>query len=194
MDAAGNKSMCEFEVTVKMGGVPVFENCPADQDLTAEESGTAIVDWTPPTATAGCGDVVLTSTHSPGDVFSPGATIVTYKAEDAFGNISYCEFKVIVTPQEIDIAIGRLVTPDGNSDNDELIITNIEKFVKNKIVIVDRWGSVVYTASGYNNASVVWTGLSREGATLPTGTYFYTISVQYADKVFEKTGFIELIR
>jgi gliding motility-associated-like protein len=173
---------------------PSFSNCPQDLDLTGDESGTAVVDWTPPTATAGCGDVVLTSTHSPGEIFSPGLTVVTYKAEDDFGNTSYCEFQVIVTPQEIDIEIGRIVTPDGNRDNDELIITNIEKFVKNKIIIVDRWGSVVYTASGYNNGSVAWTGVTRDGAAVPTGTYFYTLSVQYGSKVFEKTGFIEVIR
>jgi gliding motility-associated-like protein len=193
-DVAGNKTVCEFNVVVKIDEAPAFSNCPEDIHAKTDEWGTSIVEWTPPTATISCGTLTLTSTHEPGSIFSPGTTVVKYKAEDAFGNTSYCEFNVIVTEQEIDIEIGRIVTPDGNRDNDELVVKNIERFSKNKIIIVDRWGSVVYTASGYNNSSVVWRGLNTGGGTVPTGTYFYTISVWYGNKVFEKTGFIEVIR
>jgi gliding motility-associated-like protein len=100
----------------------------------------------------------------------------------------------VVTYDEIELDISKVVTPDGNGVNDAWIVKNIEKFSDNKIVIVDRWGSVIYAASGYNNENTVWKGLSRNGGTVPTGTYFYTISVRYGSKVFEKSGFIELIR
>ena len=86
------------------------------------------------------------------------------------------------------------MTPDGNGVNDEWIVTNIEKFANNKVVIVDRWGSVIYTATGYDNGNVVWRGLNRDGAAVPTGTYFYTILVRYGEDSFEKSGFIELIQ
>ena len=92
------------------------------------------------------------------------------------------------------IEISQIVTPDGNAQNDEWILENIENFADNKVVIVDRWGGVIYTASGYNNETVVWKGNNRNGDLVPTGTYFYTISVRYGPSVFEKTGFIELIR
>ena len=120
--------------------------------------------------------------------------MVEYRVEDIFGNASYCRFEVQVTQQEIELDISQVVTPDGNTQNDEWIVTNIEKFKNNKVVIVDRWGSVIYTASGYNNETVVWNGSNRQGSLVPTGTYFYTISVRYGPSVFEKSGFIELIR
>jgi gliding motility-associated-like protein len=119
---------------------------------------------------------------------------VEYKAEDEYGNISYCRFNVVVTPQAIDIDISKIITPDGNAQNDEWVITNIEKYNINKVVVVDRWGSVIYSASGYNNTNVIWKGTNMQGNMVPTGTYFYTISVRYGPAALEKTGFIELIR
>lgn len=193
-DIYGNVSVCTFNVTVSIEMPPFITNCPVDINVNGNEYGEASVDWTPPTGTSACSEVVLTTTHPPGAVFSVGTTVVEYKVEDSFGNVSYCRFKVVVAQQEIDIDISKVVTPDGNGVNDEWIVSNIEKFNDNKVVIVDRWGSVIYTASGYNNANVVWKGVNRNGGTVPTGTYFYTISVRYGDSAFEKSGFIELIR
>jgi gliding motility-associated-like protein len=87
-----------------------------------------------------------------------------------------------------------VVTPDGDGINDEWIVSNIEKFSSNNVVIVDRWGSVIYRASGYNNNTVVWKGVNSSGALVPTGTYFYVIKVDFSDKQVERSGFIELIR
>jgi hypothetical protein len=59
---------------------------------------------------------------------------------------------------------------------------------------VDRWGGVVFNGSNYDNQNVVWQGTNRSGDKVPTGTYFYTISVRYGTEMIEKSGFIELIR
>jgi len=193
-DAHGNQTVCQFSVTVEVEDLPVISNCPENIHVNSDESGDAAVEWTVPTAKAACGAVTLTSSHKPGDIFPIGTTTVEYKAEDPFGNVAYCRFQVEVKQQEIEIDISQIVTPDGNTQNDEWIVANIENFADNKVVIVDRWGGVIYTASGYNNESVVWKGYNRNGDLVPTGTYFYTISVRYGPSVFEKTGFIELIR
>lgn len=193
-DDSGNTAVCEFKVTVRNATSPVFENCPDDITVTGNESGEAVAEWTSPSAASPCSEVTVTRSHNSGDIFRPGTTRVEYNAVDISGNVSRCWFNVTVIRQEIDIEISKVVTPDGNGVNDELIITNIEKFTNNKIVIVDRWGSVIYTASGYNNGSVVWRGINRDGAMVPTGTYFYSISVRYGEDFVERTGFIELIR
>ncbi len=196
IDAHGNQTVCQFDVTVKVEDIPVFSYCPENIQTKSNENGEAIVDWALPAATTACSAVpiTLTASHQPGEVFPIGTTTVEYKAEDPFGNAGYCQFQVQVVQTEIEIDISQVVTPDGNTHNDEWIVTNIENFKDNKVVIVDRWGSVIYTASGYNNETVVWRGDNRNGALVPTGTYFYTISVRYGPSVFEKTGFIELIR
>ncbi len=49
-------------------------------------SATAVVTWTEPTANDNSGSVTLTSSHSSGDAFPIGETIVTYTAVDDAGN------------------------------------------------------------------------------------------------------------
>jgi gliding motility-associated-like protein len=194
VDQHGNESVCEFNVIVRVVALPSINGCPEEIVLKSNEHGEATAEWTPPSASTTCGNVSVTSSHDPGDTFGIGTTTVEYTAEDEFGNISICSFNIIVMPQAIDIDISKIVTPDGNAQNDEWVITNIEQYSNNKIVVVDRWGSVIYSASGYNNTNIVWKGTNMRGDMVPTGTYFYTISVRYGPVVLEKTGFIELIR
>jgi gliding motility-associated-like protein len=193
-DDSGNTAICEFTVTVRNETIPVFENCPDDIRLTANEFGEIVGEWSLPVVTSICGEIILTGSHNSGDIFSIGSTTVEYQATDISGNLSRCRFNVIVDKQEIDIGISQVVTPDGNGVNDEWILTNIEKFSRNEIVIVDRWGSVIYAAAGYNNGNIVWKGISQNGGTVPTGTYFYRLTVRYGQDSMERTGFVELIR
>jgi gliding motility-associated-like protein len=78
--------------------------------------------------------------------------------------------------------------------NDTWIIGNIELYKENKVTIVDRWGSVVYTESGYDNEQRVWRGRNAQGSLVPAGTYFYTISVRSGNQNSETRGFIEVVR
>ena len=193
-DANDNVTICRFKVVVQNETLPVFTNCPETIELKGNEAGEAYTDWIEPAATTICGDVVITSSHSPGSRFSLGTTRVEYTAEDETGKRSTCSFNVVVTREEIELDISKVVTPDGDGINDFWTVINIEKFKDNKIVIVDRWGSVIFSATGYNNEGIVWNGDNRNGNAAPTGTYFFTISVRYGPASFEKTGFIELIR
>lgn len=193
-DDKGNVSTCVFSVTVANESPPVILNCPDDISVKGNEMHVAIVDWTEPNASASCGDVTLTSSHQPGDAFPVGLTTVEYKALDDGGNDAKCFFNVIVSEMEIDIEIGKVVTPDGNGMHDKWILTNIEKFPDNKVTVVDRWGGTVFTGMRYNNESVVWTGTNRKGDPVPTGTYFYSVFVTFGSLTTEKTGFVELVR
>jgi len=193
-DSQGNVSTCVFNVIVQNENLPIISNCPTDIALTGNEKNMAIAEWSSPTATAECGEVTLIGSHESGDSFKVGITKVEYRATDDAGNTSYCNFDVIVSPMEIEIGIGKVVTPDGNGKNDEWILTNIEKFSDNNIVVVDRWGGVIFSGRGYNNQTVVWRGTNVAGRPVPTGTYYYTISVRFEGKSLEKSGFIELIR
>jgi gliding motility-associated-like protein len=193
-DIHGNASICVFTVFVKNENLPVISNCPGAIEAKGNEQGMASVDWIEPTAVAFCGGITLSSSHKPGDLFAVGTTNVEYKATDDTGNSSYCSFPIIVSQTEIEIGIAEIVTPDGDGINDEWTLLNIEKFKDNKVVIVDRWGSVIFTCSGYNNESQTWRGTSSGGAQVPTGTYFYTLSVRFGRSKIEKSGFIELIR
>jgi gliding motility-associated-like protein len=75
-----------------------------------------------------------------------------------------------------------VITPNGDGNNDILIIPHLEncggpaecdkRYPQNEMVIINRWGNVVYQAKPYRND---WTGTNQNGQPLPQGTYFYTL-------------------
>lgn len=194
-DVAGNTTLCKFDVIVKDTVFPVISACPDDIIVTTTNpSGEVSVDWDPIVAEDDCALSEETASHEPGDLFPIGTTLVAYTAKDHSGNVDSCTFQVTVVYENTTLEIVQLITPDGNGVNDEWVIGNIEKYETNKVVIVDRWGSLVYSATGYNNNNKVWNGQNSNGNMVPTGTYFYTISVHSGSTAIEKKGFIELVR
>ena len=63
---------------------------------TESGSATAVVTWTPPTASDNSGSPTLTSSHNPGDLFSIGDTSVTYTSVDPSGNTEIKTFTVSI--------------------------------------------------------------------------------------------------
>ena len=192
-DNATNAISCKFNVIVKDAVPPVIAACPRDTTIVTSKEN-AIVSWVAPVAADPCSPVTVTSTHEPGDTFSFGKTNVIYTATDVSGNKASCNFNVTVERQDVDLNIVQIITPDGNNENDEWIIGNIENFDNNKVVVMDRWGTVIYSSTRYDNKRNVWNGENSNGKVVPSGTYFYTISVQSGQKVEEKRGFIEVVR
>jgi gliding motility-associated-like protein len=190
-DNLGNTSVCEFDVVVSDAAPPLL-TCPSDISLVEEEDGRAVT-WDLPSP-ADCSDVVLTGSSDPGDVFPPGTTTVTYTAKDEAGNESSCSFGITIKEAAVVFEPEGILTPDGNGVNDHWIINDIDRYTDNNVKIVDRWGSLIYQAAGYNNDNIAWDGVSKDGKSVPTGTYFYVIVVHRGETVVERTGFIELIR
>ncbi|WBX73136.1 Ig-like domain-containing protein [Tenacibaculum pacificus] len=93
-----------------------------------------------------------------------------------------------------------IMTPDNDGDNDAFFISCIDKpeYAKNTVEIFNRWGNTVYKASGYNNESVAFTGISNGRSTisvdekLPPGTYYYVIDLGDGSK--PKVGWLYINR
>jgi len=192
-DLAGLSAECVFNVIVRNETIPVISDCPSDITARADESGVVSVTWVEPTASVACGEVTLESTYDPGYPFEVGETEVVYTANTLHGKTATCKFIVKVTA-DIQFDITPVVTPNGDGDNDYWKLTDIEKFEDNRVVVADRWGNVVYKASGYNNENVAWKGENTQGSLVPTGTYFYTILVNFKSTRVEKRGSVEVIR
>jgi gliding motility-associated-like protein len=114
--------------------------------------------------------------------------------------LEVCDLSGLCVQQVIDIeVVGAVVvynglTPDGDGFNDFLFIKYIdvvEGASKNRVMIFNRWGDVVFDIENYNNIDRVFTGLSKNGAELPSGTYFYKIELSGNKPL---TGFITLMR
>jgi gliding motility-associated-like protein len=84
-----------------------------------------------------------------------------------------------------------IFTPNGDNINDFFTI-NPENAIELDMVIVNRWGNVVFES---NDVNAVWNGRNRnDGAMCSPGTYFYKFRIVGMDGE-EKTehGFVQLV-
>ena len=85
-------------------------------------------------------------------------------------------------PNPCDFIIPNGFTPDGDNYNDLFVITGLEKYPENSIIIFNRWGNKVFAMDGYDNTwdGTVNVGSGIGGDDLPTGTYFYILDTKDA--------------
>lgn len=86
-------------------------------------------------------------------------------------------------------------TPNGDGQNDFLIISCLENYPNNELKVYNRYGSLVYSKKGYQND---WTGIANvngtfNGSQLPSGTYYYTLDLG-DDTIKVKTGWLYIMR
>lgn len=105
-----------------------------------------------------------------------------------------CDTSVVyvkVNPNE-DIFIPDVITPNGDDKNDFFIIKGLEDYPENSLVIMNRWGDVLFTANPYKND---WNGTSNHGITAVGGTitnsvYYYVLTLYPGAQPIK--GFIEV--
>jgi gliding motility-associated-like protein len=94
---------------------------------------------------------------------------------------SICK-NINVAPAEIKVP--NIVTVNGDNINDILIFEYLEFYPDNHLVILNRWGTIIYEKDGYLND---WNGKD-----FTEGVYFYQLKVNSSDKMY--TGFFQLVK
>jgi len=102
---------------------------------------------------------------------------------------SLCDTAMVYTNTEAYIEVPDIITPNGDGDNEYLIIIGLENYPENIIYIYNRWGKEVYRKENYQND---WNG-TYKGNDLPVGTYFYVFIDKTNGKAAKK-GYITLHR
>jgi len=106
-DTAGNVATASFTVTVADTSGPTITGLPSSFTVpSAPGLCSAVVSWTPPTASDGCGLISLTSNVQPGSTRPVGVTTVTYTAIDLFANVTQASFTVTVVDQGAPVIVG----------------------------------------------------------------------------------------
>jgi gliding motility-associated-like protein len=87
--------------------------------------------------------------------------------------------------------IPNTITPDGNGQNDEWHIENIDLFPDAVLEVFDRWGRLVFrTDDIYNNP---FKGVTMSDKELPMDAYYYVLDLKVAH-VKAMTGYVNVIR
>lgn len=133
-----------------------------------------------------------TSTTQTGAFFNLGPNIYTVEIIDSRGctatttaDLSYRELKDIIKPYNA-------FTPNGDDINETWIIPGIESFQSSEVNVYNKWGQQVHLNSPYNN-EFGWDG-TQNGSDLPSGTYFYVITVFNNCKEESLAGVVNIIR
>lgn len=101
----------------------------------------------------------------------------TYYVTVAASGTPFCEgvtFPATITVIPRPVNPSNVFTPNGDAENDQWIITNIEQFPFCTVLIIDEWGRKIYSSEGYTNP---WDG-TFENKPLPASTYFYIIDLK----------------
>ena len=121
------------------------------------------------------------------DLLAPGWYRVT--VTDANGCKSMDQIE-ITQSNEIDcIKENITITPNGDGKNDLLNLACIHPF-QNEIEIFDRWGNIIFRANDYDGT---W-NIRKDGQEIPTGGYFYIVSVVLPDGKRTMKGSLTIIR
>ncbi|MBL4755921.1 MAG: gliding motility-associated C-terminal domain-containing protein [Flavobacteriales bacterium] len=205
-DQSGNSASCSFAITLENNTILTLK-CPLNQQVSTDNSCTyEIGDYTALVLAelSNCGQNNVTVTQLPesgtlvtaestNGISTERQTTVTIIVEDMSGNTISCEFIIDVTCTH-DLFIPEFFSPNGDGKNDYFEINGLERFPRNNIVILNRWGNKVFAMQDYDNS---WNGKStivmttRDGH-LPSGTYYYVLDLGNNEN--SKNGHIELRR
>ncbi len=88
----------------------------------------------------------------------------------------------------------QVITPNGDGLNETFefdeLNDNPQDYLNNELIIVNRWGDVVYQAKPYRND---WNGTNIDGKELPVATYYYVLKLDIGEGEI-KQGYITIIR
>ncbi len=70
-----------------------------------------------------------------------------------------------------------MITPNGDGKNDVLEFKGLQKFGSNTLKIYNRWGALIFQKVNYQHDEEIFDG-TYNGKLLPSGNYFYVLSMQ----------------
>ena len=89
------------------------------------------------------------------------------------------------------------LTPNDDGFNDFLVfrVVSLEEcevnYARGEIMVYNRWGDVVFSASPYNND---WGGTNANGDALPPGVYYFVLRISAPERLYTQFGSVILLR
>lgn len=113
---------------------------------------------------------------------------VTLIVESENGCIDTAKINVEVPERVI---IPNVFTPgNGDGHNDVFIIQTLG-LMEYELTIFNRWGMEIFRSG---NSRLAWNGRTHSGDPVPSGTYYYLLKAKSPERIYDKVGYITLIR
>lgn len=134
--------------------------------------------------------------YIPTGELNPNLNEVALGVHDACGKHVVGNIRVY---DQCPLVLPNVITANDDNINETLIIKNVEDYDRVHVVILNRWGNIVWENDDYQNE---WKGTNRDGAPLSEGVYTY-IATPESDKYeyneaekarYTAHGFVHIIR
>ncbi len=119
-----------------------------------------------------------------------GPYTIVLTVNDAQGCVD--TFFLVVNVKDPDLIIPNVITPNGDNVNDVMVFSEVF-FKSYDILIVNRWGDVVYTLTN-QTGTAIWNAKTTQGEACTDGVYFYKLKGQMLGGTdVEEAGFMTVI-
>ncbi|MCU0417714.1 MAG: gliding motility-associated C-terminal domain-containing protein [Cytophagaceae bacterium] len=122
-----------------------------------------------------------------------GTTLINYTLVDEDG-LSSAPAQIIIIVEDLaetpPLQANEVMTPNGDGQNDALVVGYTDVSQPNSILIYDIAGNTLYEKENYRND---WTGLDNKGNPLEAGVYYYVFK-ESSGTQRELTGYIKIRR
>ncbi len=162
-------------IAVRVDALPTKANAGEDSETTlntvelkANVAITGLGKWT---LLGGVGS--FANEKNPLSVFNFGADGTAYLIWTIENGVCPASSDTVIVVKN-PLFVPELITPNGDGDNDNLMV-NVAREVDNvKLEIFNRWGALVYSSKNYKNEFV---GKNAEGVDLADDTYFVLLAI-----------------
>ncbi len=110
----------------------------------------------------------------------PGVYTITLVIENSEGCLAATTRTIEVINEPFGI-IPQLISPNGDGKNETFEVKGIQQFTNSELQIFNRWGNKVYSMKNYDNSFDGTANHKSVNGKLPTGTYFYILSLGNAE-------------
>jgi gliding motility-associated-like protein len=136
------------------------------------------------------------SVFLPSTIFVPGTNNYTLSVLDQCGKIATKATYVI---NQCPLIAPNILTLNSDGVNEFFVIQNLEDYESVELIVVNRWGDLIYENANYKND---WSGTGLDGKKIIDGTYFYLATpksekYEYDDNEksrFTASGFVQIVR
>ena len=124
---------------------------------------------------------------------NPEVYIVTLIAFDDNNCSDTTNTSIKINAPTMNYEIPNIFTPNGDGNNDFFKLTNNQNIESLEVIILNRWGNVVYESKAKD---FKWNGKSKNNGNICVdGTYFYKINIiNLGAETIEEHGFLQLAR
>ncbi len=100
--------------------------------------------------------------------------------------------RVIDPSASLPVRVAMVISPNGDGINEFLMVEGIGDYPENRLTIVNRNGTLIWEAGGYDNSRVAFRGRLTGGHNAPAGTYFYILEVKVDGRWKHEKGYFVL--